>query len=394
MVYNQTNPVKNHPSPDASITLAHLRALWPGSLHGYLLLWLRDSKRSLSFPAADLDDVAAAATKHSVYTDVYLGCGLSPTDNGPDHRCKAAEVVAIPGLWADVDIAGPAHKGKGLPPDLDVAWSVINDMPLPPSLVVNSGHGLQPWWLLPAPWVFAGGGERDDAASLVQEWQGRLHEIAARKKWTLDSTHDLARILRLPGTLNRKCEPVVPVTVDMPPAVRRYDARQLRDALAGSPARLRIVTGGDDRALALAALAGLSAARADDYDSWIRVGMVLHSVADDLLDDWDQWSRKSDKYKAGECAEKWQTFTRGGRLTLGSLIHWARLDGWTDPRGKGVGAEEPAGGDTTGGAAAPERLDDVAAGHLADALLDVIRSDPYRRRAWRQVLTQDGGGDL
>jgi hypothetical protein len=37
-------------------------------------------------------------------------------------------------------------------------------------------------------------------------------------------------VLRLPGMTNRKLEPV-PVTVDIPDVVRRYDPTELRDAL-------------------------------------------------------------------------------------------------------------------------------------------------------------------
>ncbi len=92
----------------------------------------------------------------------------------------------------------------------------------------------------------------------------------------------------------------------------------------------------DDRALALAALAGLNAARADHYDTWLQVGMALRSVADDLLDAWDTWSRHSpDKYSEGACKKKWDSFGKSG-VGIGSLIHWARDDGWEIPQGKAV----------------------------------------------------------
>src|SRR5262249_53712485 len=44
------------------------------------------------------------------------------------------------------------------------------------------------------------------------------------------------------------------------------------------------------KALALAALAGLSPARADDYDSWVGTGMVLHSIdpSEEMLEVWDR----------------------------------------------------------------------------------------------------------
>ena len=76
-------------------------------------------------------------------------------------------------------------------------------------------------------------------------------------------------------------------------------------------------------------LRSLSSLRADDYDSWVRVGMALHSVGDDsLLFDWDSWSSQSAKWEQGECDRKWATFEAGGPTTLGTLGSWAKEDGW------------------------------------------------------------------
>src|SRR5262249_10152263 len=91
-----------------------------------------------------------------------------------------------------------------------------------------------------------------------------------------------------------------------------------------------------DRALALSALAGLNKQRADDYDSWLKVGMALHSVDQDegMLEVWDKWSQTcEEKYQDGECEDKWDTFDNEheGAVTLGSLIHWAHEDGWQWP---------------------------------------------------------------
>jgi hypothetical protein len=47
---------------------------------------------------------------------------------------------------------------------------------------------------------------------------------------------------------------------------------------------------------------------ADDYHSWIRVGLCLKTIGDDLLPQWQQWSQLSSKYKQGECPHKWTGF--------------------------------------------------------------------------------------
>lgn len=75
-------------------------------------------------------------------------------------------------------------------------------------------------------------------------------------------------------------------------------------------------------------LAALTAARADDYDDWIQVGMALHSVGDDsLLDDWEQWSAQSAKNKPSDCQRKWRSFKKSG-IGLGTLGDMAKKDGW------------------------------------------------------------------
>lgn len=96
---------------------------------------------------------------------------------------------------------------------------------------------------------------------------------------------------------------------------------------------------GDDVEIARSALAALRGDRAEVYDDWLRVGMALKSVSDSLLSDWDSWSRQSSKYADGVCAQKWQSFNGHG-VGLGTLIHWAKADGWKPP--KGVKASAPA----------------------------------------------------
>ncbi|MGB5768294.1 MAG: DUF3987 domain-containing protein, partial [Crocosphaera sp.] len=82
---------------------------------------------------------------------------------------------------------------------------------------------------------------------------------------------------------------------------------------------------------ALSYLDALSSYRGDDYDDWLTVGMALHSVDDSLLNEWDKWSQQSSKYKPGECEKKWKSFSPNGGVTLGTLAHLAKQDGWRFP---------------------------------------------------------------
>jgi P4 family phage/plasmid primase-like protien len=83
-----------------------------------------------------------------------------------------------------------------------------------------------------------------------------------------------------------------------------------------------------DIQVAREAMWALPSDAADDYDIWITVGQSLHSLDESLLDEWDNWSKQSDKYKEGECHRRWLSFSKGGGRGIGSLIHVAQQNGW------------------------------------------------------------------
>ena len=72
-------------------------------------------------------------------------------------------------------------------------------------------------------------------------------------------------------------------------------------------------------------LAMLSKKRADNYHTWIRVGWALHNTDLSLLPKWIEFSKKSSKYKKGECEKLWRSMHDKG-LTYRSLRMWAKED--------------------------------------------------------------------
>ena len=60
-----------------------------------------------------------------------------------------ANCGALPALFVDLDFSGEAHAAAGVT-EVD-ARQRLADVPLPPSLVVQSGGGLQAWWFLKEP---------------------------------------------------------------------------------------------------------------------------------------------------------------------------------------------------------------------------------------------------
>ncbi|MCZ7586498.1 MAG: PriCT-2 domain-containing protein [Deltaproteobacteria bacterium] len=68
------------------------------------------------------------------------------------------------------------------------------------------------------------------------------------------------------------------------------------------------------------------------YDDWLRIGMALHHWDPQAgLSLWDAWSARGEKYVAEEPSLKWDGFTSGGGVTLGTLFDMAKKAGWEPP---------------------------------------------------------------
>lgn len=167
-------------------------------------LWNRESKLSTYIDTAG--EAGKLAKAHP--NDTYVCVSLAPRRYTPARRHPAREAVGIAGLWVDLDVnGGPAAK-HGYAPSHEEAIELAN-AERAPTLIVNSGYGIQAWWLFDEPWIF-GRGEREKAALIERGWLERLRRMAG---WKIDAVQDLARLMRLPGTFNAKVEPVVPVTL-------------------------------------------------------------------------------------------------------------------------------------------------------------------------------------
>jgi hypothetical protein len=214
------------PTTSEHEVLTFLSALYGRSAPGYLTFWRRQDRQTLWVPARDLEQSANLVVSSAETMDVYVGMGLRREARGAYERGKLDDVIGIPSLWDDLDLHGPAHKKQRLPTTREEALALLAELPVAPSVVVDSGWGIQPHWLLDHLWIFTDAGERRAAGALVRRFQAMIHERATAHGWTLDSTHDLTRVLRIPGTLNHKLVPV-PVRLLAMDAERRYSPHDL-----------------------------------------------------------------------------------------------------------------------------------------------------------------------
>jgi hypothetical protein len=208
-----------------------LRRRWGAAPPGlYVLVWTKAGQRKrsgwISVGALQEAEATLAPFYAADAGDIWAGVGLSPADNGPHKRCDADQIAGVAGLWADIDIRGEAHKQGELPATVEEALSLAGSLGVEPTEVVHSGHGLQPWWLFAEPWIFRDDADREHAADLARRFHALLSARAKDRGWKLDSTYDLSRILRLPGTRNHKLGPPAPVTL-LRAGGPRYDPGEL-----------------------------------------------------------------------------------------------------------------------------------------------------------------------
>jgi len=72
----------------------------------------------------------------------------------------------------------------------------------------------------------------------------------------------------------------------------------------------------------------LSLDRCNSYAEWLNVGFCLYNIDDSLLELWDEFSKKGDTYKAGECEKLWCNMKKSS-IGIGSLKYWAKMDNLT-----------------------------------------------------------------
>lgn len=201
----------------------------------YAQLW--DLSRSYTHNISSWNQAVAAAAGRK---DVYVGVGLSAKKISHKARLRQDECAGIPGCWLDVDVVGgPTNRASGAP-DKATAADLTASI-LEPTLIVDSGYGIQAWWLFPEPWLFGEDDEQRDSARALEAGAVAAHR--SRAAWKVDSVHDLARLMRLPGTANGK-EKGHPVPVELLHEGPRYEIAALLEAF-GSVSSPTAHTNGD-----------------------------------------------------------------------------------------------------------------------------------------------------
>lgn len=136
--------------------------------------------------------------------NIYVGVGI--VDRSYSYgRTSYKRVTGLPGLFVDVDYqSGEAHKKNNLPQTVEDAIDLVTEDFPEPTIIVHSGNGIHAWWLFTEPWLFKSTEEKKFAIEMSQRMNQTIRTRATEHGWVVDSTFDLARVLRIPGTVNLK----------------------------------------------------------------------------------------------------------------------------------------------------------------------------------------------
>jgi len=137
-------------------------------------------------------DLASDGLSYFKDTNVYFG--VCPRR---ERKGKEENVGQLNSLWIDLDCKTMKEKLKAL--------KKLEHFEFPPSIIVSSGNGLHCYWLLSKPYPIRTNKEKLNAKGYVKGLTLALHG---------DSTFDLSRVLRVPGTKNLK-NPDNPLPVEI-----------------------------------------------------------------------------------------------------------------------------------------------------------------------------------
>jgi hypothetical protein len=196
-----------------------IAAVYDG-VEGYLNVRTLPPVEQAFFKVADVDALEAFVAPRRD-RNAYIGAAVRVnTTDGSLAGCGP-----LPALFADLDFKDFATEAA--------ARRQLAAAPLAPSIVIQSGGGLQPWWKLREPMDL----QRDAPAA-----KSLLRRLAVSLNADLAAAEP-ARILRLPNTKNYKYMPPRSVKVEVFEISRQYNVCDFDAYLPDEPHDVRVLAG-------------------------------------------------------------------------------------------------------------------------------------------------------
>lgn len=158
------------------------------------------------FTIGSMDRMLEKAMRLTQTKDVYFGLHLMDELPPPGKRSSVEKISCMSFIHEEYDVKGPAHKEQNLPETLEELLSFLHGLECPPSIVVHSGNGVHTYWLL-QEYITVTEENRGWIKRIVKGYEKHTHRLGMERGWKFDPVADLARVLRIPGTLNHKSDP-------------------------------------------------------------------------------------------------------------------------------------------------------------------------------------------
>jgi len=189
--------------------IAHLMRKGP-----YGHYWSKTTKLSEWWKT--LEGVPEIPEETRLKQELYFGVHPSKEEKGQHQRSREEDIAAVSCVYADIDAKDFGNSKR-------VAENHIKELNPPPSIIVDSGGGFHCYWLLEEPFEITTKFKLEVAKSLQARWVDYVGGDLA--------VHDLARILRIPGTLNHKYDPPREVKIVYQNLDRLYTPDSLEEFL-------------------------------------------------------------------------------------------------------------------------------------------------------------------
>jgi len=180
-------------------------------------------RRTEQFPTDDIDSMLAYCDERRSEQNVFF-C-VQPMGRITTGRGTSKDAKRVVAMIADIDFGvDPNGKKKRFVDQSTAMDFVCTQTGLTPSAVVCSGNGLHGYWFLNEPIEIENTLARIEAQTFCKRWSQAVQSRAAALGAAVDSVFDLARVLRVPGTINLKSDEPKPVEIISDWLPKFYDA--------------------------------------------------------------------------------------------------------------------------------------------------------------------------
>lgn len=152
----------------------------------------------------DIDNLVSAVEILGKDKNVYFNICPRKSDISENERGTADDVAYLSCIGSDFDVKSPAHTEQNLPPDKESISELISSVLPTPTFTVDTGHGIDAFWVFETPCKIGDNVSLEKAKSIVSGWGKHLADIFNFSGWKIDNVYDLSRMLRAPGSINHK----------------------------------------------------------------------------------------------------------------------------------------------------------------------------------------------